>query len=57
MVKKVVGNGRYIKLNHKYYEASKFLDQEYAKEQIKKGFKIYNGMIYVLFNGEEISKE
>ena len=57
VVKKVVGNGRYVKLNHKYYEAAKFMDKNTAERQIKKGFKIYNGMIFVLFDGDAISKE
>ena len=57
VVKKVVGNGRYVKLNHKYYEAVKFMDKDTAERQIKKGFKICNGMIFVLFDGDAISKE
>lgn len=52
-----MGNGRYVKLNHKYYEAAKFLEKENAKEQIKKGFKICNGLIYVLFDGDAITSE
>lgn len=57
VTKKVVGNGRYVKINHKYYEAARFLDPDFVKDQIKKGFKLYNGMIYVLFDGDNISQE
>ena len=55
--KKIVGNGRYIKRDHKYFEALKDLSEEDNKIAISSGkYKMFNGLIYVVFP-EKLSEE